>query len=140
MLLIAGLALIGLVGEAWLRATVLFVSNHRPLVFVPDMGLMLPPDTEVRWTNRLDFWTVSRTNLLGFLDREPPSLERAAESCHIAVIGGTASPPDCNPSLTPSEFRFHGGILEIGRQTDNAVPPVFALYIGKTVRQYCESD
>jgi len=50
---------------------------------------MLPPDTEIRWTNELDFWTVSRTNSLGFLDREPPSPERAAESCHVAVIGAS---------------------------------------------------
>ena len=87
LLLIAGLALIGLVGEAWRRATVPFVSSHRPLVFVPGVGVMLPPDTEIRWTNQLEFWTVSRTNRLGFLDREPPRPERAAESCHIAMIG-----------------------------------------------------
>ena len=87
LLLIAGLALIGLAGEAWRRATVPFVLDRRPLVFVPDVGLMLPPDTEVHWTNQLDYWTVSRTNRLGLLDREPPSPERAAESCHITVIG-----------------------------------------------------
>ena len=87
LLLIAGLALIGLAGEAWRRATVPFGSSHRPLVFVPGVGEMLPPDTEVRWTNHLDFWAVSRTNRLGFLDREPPSPERAAESCHVTVIG-----------------------------------------------------
>ena len=41
----------------------------------------------MRWTNGLDFWTESRTNNLGFLDREPIGLERAAASCHIAMIG-----------------------------------------------------
>ena len=87
LLLIAVLALIGLAGEAWRRATVPFGSSHRPLVFVPGVGEMLPPDTEIRWTNQLDFWTVSRTNRLGFLDREPPSPERAAGSCHVTVIG-----------------------------------------------------
>ena len=49
--------------------------------------MLLPPDTEIRWTNGLDFWTVSRTNRLGFLDREPPSSERAAKSCLITMIG-----------------------------------------------------
>ncbi len=87
MLLIAGLALIGLAGETWLRSKGPFMISHYPNVFVADVGLMLPPRTEVRWTNRADFWTVSRTNSLGFLDREPPSPERAAESCHVAVIG-----------------------------------------------------
>ena len=38
-------------------------------------------------TNRVDFWTVSRTNRRGFVDREPLSPERAAGSCHIAMIG-----------------------------------------------------
>ena len=87
LLLIAVLALTGLAGEAWRRATVPFASSHRPLVFVPGVGEMLPPDTEIRWTNQLDFWTVSRTNRLGFLDREPPSPERAAGSCHVTMIG-----------------------------------------------------
>ena len=85
--LLAGLALVGLAGEAWLRATIPFERSHYPRIFVPEVGFLLRPDTEVRWTNGLDFWTLSRTNSLGFLDREPPSPERAAASCHIAVIG-----------------------------------------------------
>ena len=87
LLLMAALALVALAGEAWLRSTIPFRGAYLPTVFVPGVGVMLPPDTEIRSTNRLDFWTVSRTNRLGFLDREPPSPERAAESCHIAVIG-----------------------------------------------------
>ena len=87
LLLVAGLALIGLAGEAWLRSTAPFRKASSPKVFVPGVGLMLRPDTEFRWTNELDYWTVSRTNRLGFLDREPPSPERAAGSCHVAVIG-----------------------------------------------------
>ena len=86
-LLMAGLALIGLGGEAWVRSTVPFTSVHWPTVFVPGVGVLLRPDTEIRWTNGLDFWTVSRTNSLGFLDRQPPSPERAAESCHVTMIG-----------------------------------------------------
>ena len=85
--LMAGLTLIGLAGEAWLRATVPFTESYTPMAFVPKVGFLLRPDTEVRWTNGLDFWTVSRSNSLGFLDREPPVPERAARSCHIAVIG-----------------------------------------------------
>ena len=48
---------------------------------------MRKPNAEIRYTNGLDFWTISRTNSLGFPDREPPSSERAAASCHIAMIG-----------------------------------------------------
>ena len=85
--LATGVALVALAGEAWLRSTAPFMVSHWPTVFVPGVGVMLVPDTEVRWTNGLDFWTVSRTNRWGFLDRAPPSPQRAAESCHIAVIG-----------------------------------------------------
>ena len=86
-LLLAGLALIGLAGEAWLRLTTPFFGRHYPRQFVPGVGVLGQPDSEVRWTNRFDFLTVSRTNSLGFLDREPIAPERAAESCHVAVIG-----------------------------------------------------
>ena len=86
-LLVAGLVLLGLGGETWLRSTVPFRTSCYPKVFVPGVGILLRPDTEVRWTNRLDFWAVSHTNSLGFLDREPPNPERAAESCHVAMIG-----------------------------------------------------
>ena len=86
-LLAAGLALIGLAGEAWLRLTTPFFERDFPRRFVPGVGVVWEPDTEVRWTNHLDFWTVSQTSSLGFLDREPPAPERAAASCHVAVIG-----------------------------------------------------
>ena len=63
LLLIAGLALIGLAGEAWRRSTIPFIRNHAPTVFVPDVGLLRPPHTEFRWTNGVDFWIVSPTPL-----------------------------------------------------------------------------
>ena len=64
-----------------------FVDNSTPSHFVPEVGRIRKPTAEFRFTNGLDFWTISRTNSLGFLDREPPSSERAATSCHIAMIG-----------------------------------------------------
>ena len=74
-------------GEAYLRAAWPFAGSVRPTDFVPGVGLRLKPHAEVRATNTLDFWTVERTNSLGFLDREPPSRERAAASCHVAIVG-----------------------------------------------------
>ena len=85
--LVVGLSLIGFVGEAWLRLTTPFVGSHFPKQFVPNVGVLGKPHTKVRWTNNLDFWTVSQTNSLGFVDREPLSPERTATSCHIAMIG-----------------------------------------------------
>ena len=87
LFLAAGLALIAGVGEAWLRLTFPFASPSVATRFVPDVGLILRPDTEIRHTRYFDYWTVSRTNRLGFLDREPIGPARAAESCHVTMIG-----------------------------------------------------
>ena len=73
--------------EIRLRSTRPFLHSIYPAEFVPEVGFLLPPDREVRWTNGRDYWTVSRTNRWGFLDREPPSPERAAAGCHLTVIG-----------------------------------------------------
>lgn len=87
-LIAAGLLLIALFGEGWLQLRTPFTENtigwNR---YSQETGLMNPPNTEIRNTNRLDYWTVTRTNKLGFLDRERPDPERAAASCHIAAIG-----------------------------------------------------
>ena len=74
-------------GEVYLRATWPFARNEHRTEFVPGVGMRLKPQAEVRRTNTLDFWTVQRANSLGFLDREPPSPERAAASCHVAIVG-----------------------------------------------------
>ena len=81
------LALAAMVGEVWLRLQWPFAHSSASFRFVPRVGRMLAPDTEVRATNRLDYFTVSRTNSQGFLDREPIAPERAAASCHVALIG-----------------------------------------------------
>ncbi len=87
LFLVAGLALIGVVGEMYFRLRAPFLENDASYTWSPTVGGTFTPNAEVRWTNRLDFWTESRTNSLGFVDREPISLERAAASCHIAMIG-----------------------------------------------------
>ena len=87
LLLAAGVALAALAGEAWFRLTAPFMRSFLPLEFVPDVGHLRPPDTEIRHTNGLDYWNVSRSNSLGFLDREPPSPEHAAATCHVSIIG-----------------------------------------------------
>ena len=83
----AGLVLIGVVGEMYFRLQTPLVENIHPYAWTPTVGGIYEPHAEVRHTNGLDFWTESRTNSLGFVDREPIGLERAAASCHIAMIG-----------------------------------------------------
>ena len=87
LFLVAGLALIGVAGEAYFRLRAPFVENDRPYGWSPMSGGMFAPNAKVRHTNGLDFWTESRTNGLGFVDREPIDIKRAAASCHIAMFG-----------------------------------------------------
>ena len=87
LFLFGGLALIGVVGETYWRLRAPFVETLRPYAWSPNVGAIYKPHADVRWTNHLDFWTESRTNGLGFVDREPIGLERAAASCHVAMIG-----------------------------------------------------
>ncbi len=80
-----------------------FATRSLPTRFVPKVGLIREPNAEIRHTNMLDFWTVSRTNSLGFLDREPIAPERAAASCHIAIIGDSL----VEASEVPIADKFH---------------------------------
>ena len=86
-LIAAGLVVLAGAGEIWLRSTVPFMRTSVPRAFVPGVGFIGRPGAEVRATNRLDFWQVSRFNREGFLDREPPRTEPAADACHVTVIG-----------------------------------------------------
>ena len=87
-LILGGLALVAVAGEAWLRLTDPLVANFFPERFVPGVGLLYEPHAEVRARSRHgEFATAARANSLGFLDREPPDPARAAASCHVAVIG-----------------------------------------------------
>ena len=88
--ILAGLLLLaGAVGEVVLRlGGAPFVANRFPVRFVPGVGVLGEPRAEVRWTDERDFRTISRTNRLGFLDREPPVAdESAAAGCRLVLIG-----------------------------------------------------
>ena len=87
LLSFAGVSMVALAGEVWLRRSVPFVANRVPLQFVPGVGILLEPHEEVRWSNLSNYWRISRVNRLGFLDREPAAPERTASSCRIALVG-----------------------------------------------------
>ena len=109
LLLGVGVVLAAMAGEAYLRLTTPFTGSSRPLEFVLNVGPLWPPNTEIRFTNGLDFWNVSRTNSLGFLDREPPSPERAAATCHIAMIGDSF----VEAAQVPIPDKFHVRLEEL---------------------------
>ena len=73
--------------EAYFRLTTPFREHERTTRVMPGVGLLFAPHSEVRRTNSRDFWQTTRANSLGFLDREPPAPRRAAESCHVTLIG-----------------------------------------------------
>ena len=88
MLLVVGiLLLIGVAGEACIRWRTPFRGEPAPWRFVPGVGPVYKANSEFRFTNDLAYWTVQRTNSLGFLDREAIDPEHAAASCHITVLG-----------------------------------------------------
>lgn len=90
-----GLAVILSVGKMYPKIAALFTDSEHPpftdtqisMQFVPKVGYLYKPNTEMRYTNGLDFWTVSQSNSLDFPDREPISAQQAADSCHITILG-----------------------------------------------------
>ena len=109
LLLAAGVAVTAIALEAYFRLTMPFQVSSIPREFVPGMGFRLPPDAEVRHTNNLEFWAVSRTNSLGFLDREPPGPERAAATCHVTMIGDSF----VEAKEVPIRDKFHVRLEEL---------------------------
>ena len=87
LFLVAGLALIGVVGEAYFRLRAPFGRRSVPTPGLPMSGEYTNPTRMCVGRTTLISGTESRINGLGFVDREPISLERAAASCHIATIG-----------------------------------------------------
>ena len=109
LIAVAGLALVAGGAEIYLRLTWPFAHIERPTAFVPGVGPLIRPGAEVRHTNIKDFWTVQRANSLGFLDREPIDPRRAAESCHIAMIGDSF----VEAAEVPIADKFHVRLEEL---------------------------
>jgi hypothetical protein len=72
--------------ESYFRATIPFATSHWPSRFDPEIGFALDPGAEVRLTNGVDFWTTTRANSVGLLDREPPGAKKPG-TCRILFVG-----------------------------------------------------
>ena len=110
---VAGLAIAMGGAEMYLRLAWPFAHMERPIAFVPGVGPLVRPGAEVRHTNLHEFWTVSRANSLGFVDREPIDPRRAAESCHIAAIGDSF----VEAIEVPIADKFHVRLEELAART-----------------------
>lgn len=64
-----------------------FAFSDEPQAFQADLGVTYAPGAVVRRTNSQDFWVEQKANSLGFLAPEPRTLESAAQSCRVALIG-----------------------------------------------------
>ena len=75
--------------EAYLRLAAPSFGGEAalPARMVPGVGVIRPPGAEIRYLYGAGFRQASRANSLGFVDREPPGPKRAAESCHVTLIG-----------------------------------------------------
>ena len=110
LFVISGLLLIALAGEAYFRLTRPFINSNIPFRFVDGVGLIREPNEESRFVDLYDdLYVSSHTNSLGFLDREPVSLERAAAGCHIAFIGDSF----VEARETPISDKFHVRLEEM---------------------------
>ena len=88
LILLIGVVLAAGGAEVYLRLTrPPFEETRLSVRLVPGVGITRPPHAELRYTNGHEYWQVSHANSLGFVDREPPHPRRAAESCHVTVIG-----------------------------------------------------
>ena len=83
----ASLILIIAVSEVYLQQNMPFEQSSWKKEFVPGVGILYQPHTVVQATDRVEFWTESKVNSLGFLEREPLVPGEASKGCHIAIIG-----------------------------------------------------
>lgn len=116
LVLVVGLLLILCVGEVYLRLAMPFAAPFGyviwPTRFVADVGLTYEPLSEVRKTDLREFWTTDRSNSLGFLDREPLSIEDSDPTCHITVIGDSFVAASEVPILEKMHVRLEQLVVE----------------------------
>jgi len=87
-LLALGIGLLFALGaaEIFFRVQLPIEEKTWPARFEPGLGFIFEPHAELRWTNHLDYATVTPTNSLGFLDREP-ALVDDGDVFRIAFLG-----------------------------------------------------
>ena len=108
-----GLVVVACVAEVYARSKAEFRHTERQVYHHPRAGRLFVPGSELRQTNMLDFWTVSRANRWGFLDRPPPSKAGTTrESCRVAVVGDSF----VAASMLPVSAKLHVRFEEIARQ------------------------
>lgn len=85
MISVASLFITLAILESGFRYFTPFKSIEWPIIFDPEVGFYFKPNSVIKHTNHLDFWTVDRSNSWGFLDKEPPATPPTG--CHFSFIG-----------------------------------------------------
>lgn len=77
--------------EGFWRATTPFSRSHQPTHVDARYGQSFEPGAEITTTNHVDYWTFSRANRWGFLEREPRASRSAQDGsnppCRILLLG-----------------------------------------------------
>lgn len=110
--------------EATLRVTTPFIGNVWPSHFDPEIGFVFDPGSEVRWTNGIDFWTRTRANEQGMLDRplrgpKPPGV------CRVLFVGDSF----VEAAQVPIADKMQVAIERLARERSD-LPPVEAAAVG----------
>jgi hypothetical protein len=81
------IALLALGGEIYFRIKSKGIEIYWPRRVDQVAGLIFQPDTEISWTNNVDFWVKQKSNSEGFLDREPLLFDSVSDKIRIALVG-----------------------------------------------------
>jgi lysophospholipase L1-like esterase len=75
-------------GEVYMRVADMFPTNRRVWAseFIPTLGWRFKPGAEVVWTNGINYWSRSRVNSIGFLDKEP-ILPKPSGTFRVMIVG-----------------------------------------------------
>lgn len=79
------LTLVGI--EVALRYKFPFSDTVWPAKFLPTVGFTFQPNSELRHSNFINFSTLEMVNSLGFLDAEPPAVDKKSNERRIAFLG-----------------------------------------------------
>lgn len=110
---IAAFIVLAIAAEFVLRVETPFLEVNWPTRFDPRFGFNFVPGAIVQWTNHTDFWTKTRANSLGFLDREPPAAAFPDNNeCRIAFIGDSF----VEAAQLPIEQKIQSQIEQLAQQ------------------------
>lgn len=113
-------------GEIYFRSTLPFNQPYWPSKFDERVGFTFSPGATVNWTNYLDYWTSTRVNSLGFLDREPPLPENTPDACRVVFIGDSM----LEAAQVPIKEKMHIQFEQLANNSLSFIQPIETIAFG----------